>query len=156
MFLTVIKSHLLSLPIIKPHKYISILIPWSLVPKQVFPNRKLFLLKNLQSSSLPIENALPTLPLNYKTALKDDAWYNTMDLENSALKSKTTWFLVPQDPSQKMISNKWVFRVTKADDTLDKLKARLVARGFEQLAGIDYLETFSPMVKFSTICLVFV
>lgn len=104
----------------------------------------------------PPANPLPSLPTSYKAALKDKDWFNTMDLENAALKTKTTWFLVPPDPSQKLITNKWVFRVkTKADGTLDKLKARLVARGFEQLAGIDYLETFSPVVKFSTIRLVF-
>lgn len=56
----------------------------------------------------------------------------------------------------KVISNKWIYKVKKhADGTLDKLKARLVARGFEQLAGIDFQETFSPVVKASTVRFVF-
>lgn len=56
----------------------------------------------------------------------------------------------------KVISNKWVYRVkTLADSSLDKLKARLATRGFEQFAGIDFLETFSPLVKVVTIRLIF-
>src|SRR5436305_13217403 len=52
-------------------------------------------------------------------------------------------------------SNKWVFRVKKKPDgTIDKLKARLVARGFQQHAGVDFVETFSPVVKPLTIRLV--
>lgn len=105
---------------------------------------------------LNLKPALSIAPKSHRTNLTDPAWYNTMAAEATALQGKQTWKLVPPDSSQKLISNKWVFKVkTKADGTLDKLKARLVAPGFEQLAGVDFVETFSPVVKFTTIRLIF-
>lgn len=105
------------------------------------------------SSSLP---SLPIAPKNHRLALQDSAWYKTMKTELNALKQKRAWHIIPPSPDQKLITCKWVFRVkTNADGTLDNLKARLVARGFEQMAGVDYMETFSPVVKFTTIRLVF-
>lgn len=73
-----------------------------------------------------------------------------------ALIENLTWDLVRYTDEMKMISNKWIYKVkTHADGSLDKLKARLVARGFEQYAEVDFLETFSPVVKASTIRFVF-
>lgn len=110
----------------------------------------------LTSQLIPTKPQLPIVPKTLKLAFADKAWYNTMETEDLALKNKKTWSLIPPSPDQKLISNKWVFRVkTKADGTLDKLKARLVARGYEQMAGVDYMETFSPVVKFTTIRLIF-
>lgn len=78
-----------------------------------------------------------------------------MAAEFDALLGKNTWSLVPYTSDIKVITNKWVFRVKlKADGTLDKLKARLVD-GFEQITGVDFLETFSHVVKPSIIRLVF-
>lgn len=58
-----------------------------------------------------------------------------------------TWSLVPCTPDMNMLGSKWVFRIKlNANGTLDKLKARLVAQGFDQEEGIDYLETYSPVV----------
>jgi len=56
---------------------------------------------------------------------------------------------------QKVIRNKWVFKLKqKADGSLDRYKARLVAKGFDQEAGVDFHETFSPVIKPATIRLV--
>lgn len=69
-----------------------------------------------------------------------------------ALEKNQTWTLVPREKDMNVIGVKWVYKVKyKVDNSLDKLKARLVAKGFNQGAGIDYLETFSPVAKPATI-----
>jgi hypothetical protein len=50
------------------------------------------------------------------------------------------------------IGKKWVFKVNaKPDGSVDRFKARMVAQGFSQRARVDYSETFSPIVKLSTL-----
>jgi hypothetical protein len=81
-----------------------------------------------------------------------DQWKAAMDEEYNSLILNHTWKLVPLPPDRKPIDCKWVFR-KKYTDTgeVEKYKARLVARGFTQVKGIDYHETFSPVVKFASI-----
>ncbi|KAH9782940.1 retrovirus-related pol polyprotein from transposon RE2 [Citrus sinensis] len=63
--------------------------------------------------------------------------------------------LMPMCPSYKLVGCKWVFRTKyNTDGSVSKHKARLVAKGFHQTAGINYSETFSPVVKSSTVRLI--
>jgi hypothetical protein len=75
--------------------------------------------------------------------------------ENSALISNGTWTLVPPTCASNVVGCKWIFRLKRhTNGTVARYKARLVAKGFNQRPDLDYHETFSPMVKPTTIRLV--
>jgi hypothetical protein len=79
----------------------------------------------------------------------------SVNLEYQALISNKTWSLCPRPPHHNVVRNKWVFKIKqKSDGSVDRYKARLVAKGFDQLNGVDYYETFSPVIKPTTIQLV--
>ena len=72
--------------------------------------------------------------------------------EHKALIDNGTWRLVPRPPGANIVTGKWLFKHKfNSDGSLARHKARWVVRGFSQQAGIDYDETFSPVVKPATI-----
>lgn len=86
---------------------------------------------------------------NCKDALH---WKEAMMEEMNSLRKNSTWSLVEPQENRKTIDNRWVFKIkTLTNGDLERYKARLVVRGFTQQAGLDYHETFSPVVKFASL-----
>jgi hypothetical protein len=70
---------------------------------------------------------------------------------NSLLKNQT-WHLVPLSSGRKIFRCIWVYRTKSAvDGHISIYKSRLVSKGFQQLHGIDYDETFTPIVNMDSI-----
>ncbi|KAI0514079.1 hypothetical protein KFK09_010113 [Dendrobium nobile] len=91
-------------------------------------------------------------PTNFKDAYKHIHWRQAMAAEFYALQQQGTWSLVPCPSHSSTLGCKWTFRTKRhADGSIAKHKARLVALGNHQEHGLDYTETFSPVVKLSTI-----
>ena len=94
-------------------------------------------------------------PHDLDEALHDKHWKAAMDFEYEALMKNKTWHLVPPQKGRNVIGCKWVYKIKrKSDGSLNRYKARLVAKGFKQCYGIDYEDTFSPVVKAATIRIV--
>ncbi|KAJ0795409.1 putative RNA-directed DNA polymerase [Helianthus annuus] len=94
-------------------------------------------------------------PTNYSEAVKEVKWREAMDREIESIKKNETWDLVEPPLNQNPIGVKWIFK-TKYDahGNVDKHKARLVVKGYNQKYGIDYHDVFAPVIRFDTIRLV--
>lgn len=91
-------------------------------------------------------------PTSYHEASQHSCWVEAMQNELQALEANKTWSIVDRPASIHPIGCKWVYKVKrKADGSLERYKARLVAKGYTQTEGIDYFDTFSPVVKMSTV-----
>ena len=79
-------------------------------------------------------------------------WEGAMGREMQSLKDNEVWELTSLPPGKGAIGCKWVYKVkTNSDGSLEHYKARLVARGFDQRYGLDYDETFCPVVRLESL-----
>jgi Reverse transcriptase (RNA-dependent DNA polymerase) len=75
-----------------------------------------------------------------------------MNEELQALEKNHTWDIVYLPKGKKFIGCKWVYKIKyNSNGTVDRYKARLVAKRFTHTYGIDYQETFAPVAKMSTV-----
>ncbi|CAI7801572.1 unnamed protein product, partial [Closterium sp. NIES-54] len=96
---------------------------------------------------------IPT-PRSYAEAIEgpySTQWEIAMDAEMASWKSTGTYADEVPPPGANIVDGMWIFRVKRPPGSPPVFKARYVARGFSQLQGVDYFQTFSPTPKMTTL-----
>lgn len=109
--------------------------------------RKVF----IAATTLP-DTSVDVEPTSFTQASKHLVWQSAMTEEYNALLKQGTWVLTPLPEGKSAIGCKWVYHIKRhPDGSVARYKARLVAKGYHQEEGIDFDETFSPVVKKPTV-----
>jgi hypothetical protein len=91
-------------------------------------------------------------PSRFEEASKLQVWQDAMVEEYSSIMTNNVWDIVSRPEGKFVVSSKWIYKIKHvADGSVEKYKARFVARGFSQIEGIDYEETFAPVVRYTSI-----
>ena len=86
-----------------------------------------------------------------------EKWMEACHLEYDTIMGYGSWDLVQKPPKVNVVGCRWTFRIKRDNlGQIDKYKARLMAQGFSQVAGLDFNETYSPTIRFTSIRLILV
>ncbi|OXA43043.1 Copia protein [Folsomia candida] len=100
-------------------------------------------------------HATNTEPTTYSAALSSKyagEWKEAMDSEMRSHSENGTWRLVKRPVGKKVLKNRWVYKIKhNPNSEIEKFKARLVVKGFNQVKAVDYTETFAPVSRYETI-----
>jgi len=91
-------------------------------------------------------------PKSVNEACKDENWVKAMEEELMQIEKNHTWDLVPRPEDKNMIGTKWVFQnKLNEDGEVVRNKARLVIKGYSQVEGINFEETFSLVARIEAV-----
>ena len=91
-------------------------------------------------------------PSSYEEAADQQVWRDAMVEEYSSIMKNDVLDVVPKLEWKSVASSKWIYKIKHtADGSIEKFKARFVARGFSQQEGVDYEETFAPVARYTSI-----
>jgi hypothetical protein len=85
-------------------------------------------------------------------AVGQQVWQDAMTEEYQFIMKNDVWDIVLRPEGKSVVTSKWIYTIKYvADGSVKKYKARFVARGFSQVEGIDYEETFAPVARYTSI-----
>lgn len=99
-----------------------------------------------------VTSILDSEPSSYEEAASQQVWREAMQEEYSSIMKNDVWEVVPRPEGKSVVTSRWLYKVKHAaDGSIEKFKARFVARGFSQVEGVDYEETFAPVARYTSI-----
>ncbi|KAH9664737.1 Integrase catalytic domain-containing protein [Citrus sinensis] len=91
-------------------------------------------------------------PQDFEEASRNEDWIKAMNEEMATIVKNKTWEMVNLPNGKETIGLKWIFKIKYNEDgSVQKYKAWLVAKGYSQLRGVDFTETFAPVARMETI-----
>ena len=99
-----------------------------------------------------MRKCIATEPSSFEEAMEDPAWVDAMVEEYDSIVRNSAWEIVPRPEGKSVVGLRLIYKVKQAaDGSVENYKERFVARGFSQIEGIDYEETFAPVARYSSI-----
>jgi hypothetical protein len=106
----------------------------------------------LNTSRNILDDEEPKFDRQAISGLNADLWHSAIEAEMDALRRNQTWDVVDRPTNRKIVDSKWVFNIKRlSNGSVNKFKVRLVAKGFSQIQGQDYNETFAQVVLFDSL-----
>jgi Reverse transcriptase (RNA-dependent DNA polymerase) len=139
----------------------SIIHPANLVPSHPLPQNSHPMVTRSKDSSLKLKSfpdfvahhaSLEIDPTSFNQATYSLHWREAMSHELNALANNKTWTLAPHPSNQRIIGCKWVYKTKRnPDGSVERYKAHLITKGYNHEIGIDYVDTYSPVIRATTI-----
>ena len=91
-------------------------------------------------------------PSTFEEASQHHVWRDAMMKEYNSIMKNDVWEIVLRPEGKSVVTSRWLYKLKHvADGSMEKCKARFVARGFSQVEGVDYDETFASVVRYASI-----
>jgi hypothetical protein len=91
-------------------------------------------------------------PQTFAQVVDQQVWREAMVEEYESIVRNDVWEVVPGLVGKSVVTSRWLYKTKFAvDGSIEKHKARFVVRGFSQIEGVDYDETFTPVLRYTSI-----